>query len=71
MSRYKVVRTWFIEAESTANAVDITRRFNHDQVEVHRLISETTQRYIKTYDTEEGGSLLDDNIEPEDANSGC
>lgn len=71
MAKYKVTRTWYIEADGTADAVEITRRFNHDQVEVYRLTGEAAQQYVKTYDTEEGGSLLDDNVEPEDVGDGC
>lgn len=37
MAKFKVVRTWYVEAESTVDAVEKTKSFNHVQVKIKRL----------------------------------
>ena len=37
MAKFKVVRTWYVEAEKSTKAIEKTRQFDHDQVEVFQL----------------------------------
>lgn len=37
MVKFKVVRTWYVEAESIADAVEKTRNFDHVHVAINRL----------------------------------
>ena len=37
MTKFKVVRTWYVDAESTVDAIEKTKNFDHLQVEVKRL----------------------------------
>ena len=53
MAKYKVVRTWYTEACELTKAIENTREFNHDQVEVFRLTSRN--EYNKTLDANDEG----------------
>lgn len=37
MAKFKVVRTWYIDAEKATEAIENTRTFDHDEVNVARL----------------------------------
>ena len=50
MAKFKVVRTWYVEAGSTADAVKKTRNFTHTHVLVKRL---TDKEMEKRYDKRE------------------
>jgi len=34
MATYKVVRTWYVEAESLTEATEKTKQFNHDMADI-------------------------------------
>ncbi len=57
MAKFKVVRTWYVEAEKTTEAIENTRTFDHDQVEVFRLAGKKNweDNYSKTLDANDEG----------------
>lgn len=59
MTKFKVVRTWYVEAEKLTAAIENTRKFNHDQVEVFQLTSRRKWDdglcYTKTFDANDEG----------------
>jgi hypothetical protein len=49
VAKYKVIRTWYVEAKKAVEAVEKTREFNHDRVEAFRL---PHSRYMREFDSD-------------------
>lgn len=46
MAKYKVVRTWYVEANNTNKALIKTRSFDHDEVIVSRITKTVNMLFV-------------------------